>query len=104
LRAAVRPGAGVGDRPAGLAAPMALAARPLHDRLPPGDELLDLAQLVSQLHGLDLRPALVGLDQALDQVIDPAVEVGLPTRLVHAVLPWHTAGRRVIRTAFGSVL
>jgi len=58
----------------------------------------------ARLHRLDLGPPLIGLDQALDQVVDPPVELVLAGRLVHCVLPWHKTGRPVIRAAFGSVL
>src|SRR6476659_3146176 len=94
----------MGDRPARLAPPMTFATRARHDRLAAGHELLDLTKLVGQLHRLDLRPSLIGLDQALDQVVDPPIELVLTGRLVHRVLPWHNAGRRIIRAAFGSVL
>src|SRR5205823_764095 len=97
LRARVRDGA------AGLAAPVTLATRSWADRLSPRDKHLDLTELARELHRLDARSALIGLDEPLDHAVETGIEVVPGLLVAHRVLPWRSR-RRFIRQASRRVL
>jgi len=61
----------VRDRPAGFAPEMVLTTLRANDSGRFGEKLSDLAQFARDLQGLDPRPGLIRLDEAVHERVEP---------------------------------